>query len=95
MTPIRTLTVPFAIQDPNGSSPRSTFASNIAYCVELDESAGVFRITGTQTQVTVYYSGPASWVVQGPAGFPTKAALLEKIDALESRTLGTRRGKKV
>jgi hypothetical protein len=97
MTPIRTICLPYPMTDPNGSvTPRNVFTSNTAYSVSMD-AQGVFYITGLNTNITLKYDGPAGYIEQPPAveNFPSKAELLTRIDEIEVRTLGTKRGKKV
>jgi hypothetical protein len=92
MTPIQTVSFDSPITDPAGSSiPKRSFTSGAAYTVtkEGDE----FTITSVCTGTKVKCNFRAEWREKAEA-FPSKAELLTRIDDIEEKALGTRRGKK-
>lgn len=92
MTPIQTVSFESPVTDPAGSTvPKRTFTSGLAYTItkEGDE----FTVTSVCTNVSVKCNLRAEWREKVEA-FPSKQELLRRIDDVEEKALGTRRGKK-
>jgi hypothetical protein len=92
MTPLKTLFLSAPVLDPGGSGqPKQTFIAGQAYILYRDAASNEFVIQSKGYEVRTNL--PGSWVELDV--LPSKAELQDKIDEIEIKALGTKRGKKV